>query len=297
MVPSSTSATSRASDAGADGRGRDGRRVPLELAQELGPDPVRQRLRVRVDAARPPRSSRRARGRPSGAPRRRRAGRTPPRSAGAARAGARAARARSRPPTPGRARRAPGRDRGSSGSRARTPSSASSTVTARSGFQRRVSWTTRSPCSSARRLARGLVLEGVAHVTEGVHVLDLDLRAELGRAAPAGPTRWRRSGASPPPCSRRRPRDTGRWPGGSAGTRPPPAGERRSGRETISMSGTPARLKSTRLARRRLEHAALVGELADVLLEVQALDPDRGARRRRPRPRASRPRPAAPRTG
>ena len=59
------------------------------------------------------------------------------------------------------------------------------------------------------------------------------------------------------------------------------AGDRRSGRETISMSGTPARLKSTRLALAVSNTPALVRELADVLLQVEALDPDaaRGGRR------------------
>ena len=156
---------------------------------------------------------------------------------------ARAGRARSRPPRPGRAPAAPGRAPGSSGSRARTPSSASAAVALALGVPQPRLLHDALARARARAVCRATSYSSASlHVAEGVHVLDLDLRAELGRAGAAGARRWRRSGASPPPCCRRRRRGRPGWRGGSAGTRRPPPGDRRSGRETISMSGTPARL-------------------------------------------------------
>ena len=96
-----------------------------------------------------------------------------------------------------------------------------------------------------RDLPFDLVLERLPHVAEGVQVLHLGLRSKARLSRPGAPTRWRRSGGCPLPCCRRSRRarramcaqvlEEGRR------FRRPIACR---ARVTISMSGTPARLKS-----------------------------------------------------
>ena len=122
-------------------------------------------------------------------------------------------------------------------------------------------------------LARRLVLEGVSHVAEGVHVLDLDLRAELGRTG--APDRdvgvaAKRARLHVPIADAEVPEDRPKAPQvfGGLGRGPEirpghDLHERHPGAVEVDLAGA-----------RRLEHSALVGELADVLLQVEALDPD-----------------------
>ena len=151
---------------------------------------------------------------------------------------------------------------------------------ARSGSQSRVSWTMRSPVSSARAWRRDLVLERVAHVPERVHVLDLDLGAVL--AWPRGRSEMLASQRSEPSSmlpSHTPQVDQDRAERRQVGGRLLRAAEVRLGDDLHQRHAGPVEVH---LARGRGLERALVDELAHVLLEVHALDADL-ARGRRPR--------------
>ena len=122
-------------------------------------------------------------------------------------------------------------------------------------------------------LPRGLVLEGVAHVPEGVHVLDLHLRPELGRAGP--PDRHvgvaaERPRLHVPVADAEVPQD---GPEASQVLGGLPRGPEVRPRDDLhERHARPVVVDQARA--RRFEHAALVRELADVLFQVEALDAD-----------------------
>ena len=196
-------ATSLASAAGATFDSA-GSASASDARDELVGDPVGQRLR-----------------------RRRRRRRAPPRSSRRARCGTRAG-ARSRRSRPRSRSKRSARAAGSSGSAARARSSISCgdrdrrqvglgevavVVRLLLGAQRRDRLgprvevqrllLDRAAGAQDRLLARDLGADAALDEAERVHVLELGLGAQLASCRPAGWRCWRRSAASPPPCSRR----------------------------------------------------------------------------------------------
>ena len=183
-----------------------------------------------------------------------------------------------------------GRARGSSGSRAPPPSSASSG--SRPGPGRRAA----SPARPSRPPRRAPPAGAPrtrwprCEEPERVHVLDLAPGAVLGRRPSASPRRSRRSGASPPACSRRSRRATSRIARSDLRYSTASSDERRSGSETISRSGTPARFRSTpEDAVRPRRRAAFLPASSSMWMPDEADRCARPADRRRPprRPRRS----------
>ena len=184
-MPAATSFSSAGERRGRDGAAGERARVVLELAQDLGHHPVRGRLGVAARGGRRLEVVGHARAPASGRPRRRPGCRTAAAKRSRRAAGSSgSARAHLLDPARVDHAAAAGRARGSSGSRAPPPSSASAAVSPRSAFHSRVSCTTVPPDSTTRHLARDLVLDRAGHVAEGVQVLDLRARAE--RLLPAG---------------------------------------------------------------------------------------------------------------
>ena len=145
-------------------------------------------------------------------------------------------------PLRGRGRAARGRARGSTGSRRPPPSSASCGCGRRPRPSGGSPGATRSPASSRSTWRRASYSMARPSDRSELRFL-ISQRVPNGSSGRRGaPTRWRRRASSPPPSSRRSRRWRRGWRAARRRTAGPARRVRRSGRDTISSSGTPARL-------------------------------------------------------
>ena len=177
---------------------------------------------------------------------------------------------------------APGPARGSSGSRPPPPCAAAprsrpfGVVPPGRRLQQLAEPVARRVLLELLVLPLGLVLDRPADGPEAVEVLDLDQRRRARPTRPAagrGRSRSRRSAGCPPASRSRRRRARAASAASLPGTRSPPRACSCPAAMTISSSGVPVRLRSTRVSPPRPDSSCSV--LAGVLFEVGADDADR----------------------